>query len=73
MNTLLKPITEIDAIIAERVYEIEQGHASNLIEGIDVGEDALMELLNLAREPIDNEEFTTLALAAVHRRHKLNV
>ncbi|MCE2724738.1 MAG: hypothetical protein ACK5DL_08945 [Burkholderiales bacterium] len=72
MNTALRPSDNIEDIIAKRVYAIAQGHASNLIEGVDVGSHALTELLNLAREPISDEEFTKLALAALHRDFPIN-
>jgi len=39
---------------------------------VDVGSHALTELLNLAREPISDEEFTKLALAALHRDFPIN-
>ena len=45
-------------LIAARVESIRQAHANNLIEGLDMGDDALQAMLQRAREPVSNEEFT---------------
>ena len=48
----------MQAIIDARVEAIEQAHANNLIEGLDAGTDWLSDLLERAREPVTDEEFT---------------
>jgi hypothetical protein len=50
--------TAMQATIAARVEAIRQAHANNLIEGLDMGEGVLQAMLQRAREPISNEEFT---------------
>jgi len=55
-------------LIAERVWAIRQGHASNLIEGLDIGETEFEAMLERAREPISNEEFTRRGLAILHEK-----
>jgi hypothetical protein len=46
------------ALIDARVESLRQAHADNLIEGLDMGEDEFNAMLERAREPISNEEFT---------------
>ena len=48
----------MQAIIDARVEAIEQAHANNLIEGLDMAAGVLDAMLERAREPISNEEFT---------------
>jgi len=50
--------TAMQALIAARVEAILQAHANNLIENMDMGADVLAAMLERAREPISNEEFT---------------
>jgi DNA-binding winged helix-turn-helix (wHTH) protein len=45
-------------IITARVKAIRQAYANNLIENMDAGADVLEAMLQRAREPISNEEFT---------------
>ena len=57
--------------IAARVEAIRQAHANNLIENMDMGADALEAMLQRAREPISNEEFTRREKALWLQRHQL--
>jgi hypothetical protein len=61
MDTAVKPLVTnvaMQEIIAARVQAIRQAHANNLIENMDMGADVLEAMLQRAREPISNEEFT---------------
>lgn len=54
----MKPTANMKEIIEARVEAIRQAHANNLIENMDMGADVLEAMLERAREPISNEEFT---------------
>ena len=61
MDVAVKPETvedDMQAVIAARVAAILQAHANNLIEGLDMGAEALEAMLQRAREPVSNEAFT---------------
>ena len=61
MNDVVKQIMAdmaMQELIEARVESILQAHANNLIEGLDMGDDALQAMLQRAREPVSNEEFT---------------
>jgi hypothetical protein len=45
------------ALVANRIEDILEAHANNLIENLDMGEKALSLMLERAQEPIDNDEF----------------
>jgi len=62
----------MQAIIDARVRAIKQAHANNLIEGLDMGEGALAGMLERAREPISNEEFTRREEALWLERHRVD-
>lgn len=57
---------ELKGVIEARVQAILDAHANNLIEGVDMGADGLAMLLTLARKPVSNEEFSSLAKKAIH-------
>jgi len=65
--------TAMQALIAARVDAIRQAHANNLIENMDMGADVLAAMLERAREPISNEEFTRREEALWLQRHQVNV
>jgi len=65
--------TAMQAIIAARVDAIRQAHANNLIENMDMGADVLAAMLERAREPISNEEFTRREKALWLQRHQVNM
>jgi DNA-binding winged helix-turn-helix (wHTH) protein len=58
--------------IAARVEAIRQAHANNLIENMDMGADVLQAMLQRAREPISNEEFTRREEALWLKRHQVH-
>jgi hypothetical protein len=61
----------MQALIDARVEAIRQAHANNLIEGLDMGEDVFKAMLERAREPISNEEFTRREEALWLKRHQV--
>ena len=58
MDTAVNAATAMQAIIDARVEAIRQAHANNLIENLDMGEEVFQAMLQRAREPVSNEEFT---------------
>ena len=72
MNTLLKTPPDMTALIEARVASVMKAHANNLIEGQDMGAEALAELLAIARLPITDDEFTARAVAATKARFAVN-
>ncbi|MDR2154320.1 MAG: hypothetical protein LBE78_04750 [Burkholderiaceae bacterium] len=61
----------MQATIEARVEAIRQAHANNLIENLDMGADVLQAMLQRAREPISNEEFTRREEALWRQRHQV--
>jgi hypothetical protein len=61
----------MQALIDARVEAIRQAHANNLIEGLDMGEDVLKAMLERARAPISNEEFTRREETLWLQRHQV--
>ena len=61
----------IQEVIATRLEAIRQAHASNLIEGLDMGAEALAGMLQRASEPISNEEFARREESLWLARHKV--
>jgi hypothetical protein len=57
--------------IAARVEAIHQAHANNLISNMDMGTDVFEAMLQRAREPISNEEFTRREQALWLQRHQV--
>jgi hypothetical protein len=57
--------------IAARVEAIREAHANNLIENMDMGAGVLEAMLQRAREPISNEEFTRREEALWLQRHQV--
>lgn len=51
------PAMDIELVVARRRSRIRQAHASNLIEGQDMGEPALSDLLDRAGAPIPDDDF----------------
>jgi hypothetical protein len=49
---------DMQKLIAERIESLEQAHANNLIEGLDVGDEIFADMLERARQPISDEEFS---------------
>ena len=73
MDVAVKPETvedDMQAVIAARVAAILQAHANNLIEGLDMGAEALEAMLQRAREPVSNEAFTRREKALWLERHQ---
>jgi hypothetical protein len=62
----------MQATIAARVEAIRQAHANNLIEGLNAGADVVEAMLQRAREPISNEEFTRREKALWLQRHTMS-
>jgi BRCT domain type II-containing protein len=62
----------MQTIIDARVEAIEEAHANNLIEGLDMGADALAAMLERARQPVSNEEFTRREEALWLKRHRVD-
>lgn len=74
MDVAVKPETVADdmqEVIAARVAAILQAHANNLIEGLDMGAEVLEAMLQRAREPVSNEEFTRREKALWLKRHQV--
>jgi len=63
----------MQAVIAARVEAIRQAHANNLIENMDMGADVLAAMLERAREPISNEEFTRREKILWLQRHQVKL
>jgi len=61
----------MQSLIQARVEAIKQAHANNLIENMDMGADVLAGMLERAREPISNEEFTRREKALWRQRHQV--
>lgn len=61
------------AIIAARVEAIRQAYANNLIEGLDMGKAAFEAMLERARQPISNEEFTRREEAIWRKRYQAGI
>jgi len=65
--------TAMQTLIQARVEAIKQAHANNLIENMDMGADVLAGMLERAREPISNEEFTRREEALWRQRYQMPV
>jgi len=65
--------TAMQTLIQARVEAIRQAHANNLIENMDMGADVLAGMLERAREPISNEEFTRREEALWRQRYQVPV
>jgi hypothetical protein len=61
----------MQAVIEARVEAIREAYANNLIEGLDAGADVLESMLERAREPISNEEFTRREKILCFQRHQV--
>jgi hypothetical protein len=61
----------MQTMIEARVDAIREAYANNLIEGLDAGADVLESMLNRAREPISNEEFTRREKNLCFQRHQV--
>ena len=59
---------DMQAIIERRIKAIKDANSNSVIEGIDPGLDELEQMLQRAREPISNEEFTRRELALWHKK-----
>lgn len=64
---------DMQTIIASRIKSIRQSHANNLIEGMDMGADALEGMIQHAREPISDEEFVAREVAMIQQRYPLKI
>jgi hypothetical protein len=62
---------EMQKIIEARVEAIKQAHANNLIENMDMGAEVFEAMLQRAREPISNEEFTRREKILWIQRHRV--
>ncbi|GHT95749.1 hypothetical protein AGMMS49545_19220 [Betaproteobacteria bacterium] len=60
---------DMQSIIENRIYAIRQAHANNMIENMDMGAEVLEGMIQRAREPISNEEFTRREKALWQQRH----
>lgn len=60
-------------LIEQRQQTILEAHASNLIENMDMGQERLNALLELAKQNISNQEFERLAMANILARYSQNV
>lgn len=60
-------------LIEQRQQTILEAHASNLIENMDMGQERLNTLLELAKQNISNQEFERLAMANILARYSQNV
>jgi hypothetical protein len=69
MNAVMEKVSA--EVIAARVEAIRQAYANNLIENMDAGADVLEAMLERAREPISNEEFTRREEALWLQRHQV--
>lgn len=74
ISTVNPPAASADAAmqatIADRVEAIRQAHANNLIENLDMGTEVFEAMLQRAREPVSNEEFTRREEALWLERHQ---
>jgi hypothetical protein len=66
VDLTINPDTQ--TVIAARIEALTEAHANNLIECLDVGEDALAETLERARQPISNDEFVRQEMELVRAR-----
>lgn len=48
---------DMQTIIERRIKGLENANANNLLEGIDIGEEAFQAILQRAKQPISDEEF----------------
>jgi len=71
MDTAVNVATAMQAVIDARVESIRQAHANNLIENLDMGEEVFQAMLQRAREPVSNEEFTRREEALLRREFGL--
>ena len=71
MDTAVNAATVMQAVIDARVESIRQAHANNLIENLDMGEEVFQAMLQRAREPVSNEEFTRREKALWLQRHQV--
>jgi len=71
MDTAVNAATVMQAVIDARVESIRQAHANNLIENLDMGEEVFQAMLQRAREPVSNEEFTRREEALLRREFGL--
>lgn len=55
------------AVITARLEAITEAHASNLIEGLDMGVEVLAAKLARARQPISNELFVRQEMQIITR------
>ncbi len=60
-------------LLEQRCQTLLEAHASNLIEHMDMGNDFLNELLELAKQNISNQEFERLAMAKLLSPYQQNV
>lgn len=68
MNCTTASDKDMQAIIDARVQSIRNAYANNLLEGIDVGADFLEAILQRAKQPISDKEFTKRELALWDKR-----
>ena len=68
MNYTTAAGEDMQAIIERRIKAIKDANSNSVIEGIDPGLDELEQMLQRAREPISNEEFTRRELARWHKK-----
>ena len=72
MNTAVNaPDAAMQAIIDARVEAIRQAHANSLISNLDMGEEVFQAMLQRAREPVSNEEFTRREEALMMQRYQI--
>ena len=69
MNCTTTSDKDMHAIIDARVRSIRNAHANNLLEGIDLGADFLEAVLQRAKQPISDEEFTKRELALWKKKY----
>ncbi|MCK3654585.1 hypothetical protein A4G19_02010 [Pasteurellaceae bacterium Macca] len=58
-------------IIEKRIQAMKTAHASNKIEGIDIGDEAFNAMLERAKAPISNQEFAFQEISRVYAEHGL--
>lgn len=59
---------DIEAVINNRIKAIKTAHASNRIEGV-VDEEEHIAMLERAKEPISDEEFTYREMSRIYARY----
>lgn len=72
MDFIQDKISEFE-VLNSRKQTILEAHASNLIENMDMGQERLNALLELAKQNISNQEFERLAMANILARYSQNV